>query len=118
LNYLQCQFSWSHGAKKEFIMIEIKEKELALVSGGFWIPILRFIAPVIINSIIYSVNKHRHDEEITATGVAIAAGTGVISGGLGAATGIATGGTIAGAVAWTPGTMAINTAGNMIAEGY
>jgi len=99
-------------------MKTLSASEIQEINGGFWIPLLRVIAPIIVNSIVYAVNKKHHHEDPTVAGFAIAAGTGLISGGVGAATGIATGGTVAGAAAWAPGTIAINASGNLIAKEY
>jgi len=99
-------------------MKHLTSQQLQQVHGGFWVPVFRFVLPVIVNAIVYTVNKIHHHEEPTPTGFAIATGTGMITGGIGAATNIATASTLAGAAAWAPGLVGLNASGNLIAQEY
>ena len=97
-------------------MKELDKYEIEMVSGGFWPILLRIAAPTVLNMLVYSFTKHHKHEEITPQGLAIAGGTGIVSGGIGAAAGVAAGGGLIGSAVWTPGTMAINASGNLIAQ--
>jgi hypothetical protein len=108
---LQCE-------KNKNSIRNLSEKEVMSIGGGFWPAIVRIVLPSVINMIVYTFKKQHNDEEVTPQGLAIAGGAGAISGGLGVAGGVAAGGGIIGNAVWVPSTVAINTTGNLISEGY
>lgn len=67
---------------------------------------------------IYSFNKHYKNEDITGTGLAIAGGAGLLSGGASVGLGAAAGGSLLGPAVWAPTTVTINATGNAIAQQY
>jgi len=66
--------------------------------------------------LVYSVSRKHKGDNITPQGLGIAAGTGLVTGGIGAAGGAAAGGGLIGNAVWTPGTTALNASGNLIAK--
>lgn len=97
-------------------MKELNLNQTKEISGGFWPIVLRIIGPTLINIGIYAFTKKKNHEEMTGQGLAIAAGTGVISGGIGGLGGAAAGGGLVGNAVWLPAAQAINLSGNAIAQ--
>jgi len=97
-----------------WMMKELSKLEIVEVSGGF------FFAPFLWGTIIglgsYMANKAVHKELMTYEGAAIAATFGGVTGGVGGAAAGATGGGIVGNLVWRPGFVAINSAGQAIAQ--
>lgn len=99
-------------------MRTLSKNEVNEVSGGwFWI-VARILAPTIFNMVAYAFAKKHHDEPVTAAGLAIAGGSGVLSGGVSVGLGAAAGGGVLGAAVWAPTTVTINATGNAIAREY
>ncbi len=95
-------------------MKELNHQEIQQASGGF--TFMPFIIGSLINLITYTaVKKYKH-EEITAQGMCVSAATGALTGGLGTACAGAAGGGLIGNAVWRPGFVAINAAGQGIAQ--
>ena len=100
-------------------MKELKEDQVQAVSGGFfWVIVARIAFTSLVNMGIYAASKKHRHEEITGQGLAIAAGSGIVAGGIGGIGGAAAGGGIIGNAVWAPGAQAINASGNAIAQKY
>ncbi len=99
-------------------MKELNSQQAEQISGGWWIMALRIIAPTVINMVVHATKKRQRDEEITAQGLAIAGGAGLIGAGIGVAGGAAAGGTLIGNLVWAPNGMAISASGNAISDKY
>ena len=99
-------------------MKELSTTQTQDISGGFWILALRIIGPTLINMGVYALRKKHNHEEITTQGLAIAAGSGAIAGGIAGLGGAAAGGGLVGNAVWLPGAQAINISGNAIAQKY
>lgn len=92
----------------------MNQEEIDLISGGF--TFLPFIAGTVINLVAYAIQKKVKHEEMTPQGIAISAATGALTGGVGTAAVKAAGAGLAGNIAWRPGFIAINQAGQLIAQ--
>jgi|GEM_PF-6532718 hypothetical protein len=99
-------------------MVPLATLQCITVQGGYFMPLLRVTMPVLINSALYLKGKQRQGQVTSATGLSIAAGTGLITGSIGLATNLATQGTISGSIAWAPTCIAFNSAGKLIAQQY
>ena len=99
-------------------MKELNFQEVEQVNGGWWIAVIRIIAPTVINMVVHSLKKKHRHEEITPQGLAIAGGAGLIGAGIGVAGGAAAGGTLLGNLVWAPNGIAISAAGNAISDKY
>lgn len=99
-------------------MKELNKCSIKEVSGGLWPVVLRVVLPTVINMAAYALNKKKNRQEITPTGLAIAGGSGVLTGGIGAAGSAAAGGGLIGSAVWAPGTIGMNASGNLIAQKY
>lgn len=78
-------------------MRTLDKNEVKEVSGGrFWIA-ARVLFPTIMNMAIYAFTKHKSGDPMSSTGLAIAGGAGLLSGGASTALGTAAGGGLLGA---------------------
>lgn len=96
-------------------MKALRHNEIAGVNGGFF-ALVRVFLPCVLNGVAHVFHKKHREEEITPQGVLIASGTGLITGALGTARSLAAGGGVVGNLTQLPGTIGLNTAGNLIAQ--
>ncbi len=99
-------------------MKELSSSQVEQVSGGFWMIVARIAFTSLVNMGMYAAKKKHRHEEITPQGLAIAAGSGAIAGGVGGIGGAAAGGGLVGNAVWLPGAQALNLSGNAIASNY
>lgn len=97
-------------------MREIYDAECKVVNGGIWAIVGRFVLGSIIGLGGYALKKKHNDEPMTPEGAATAASFGAVTGGVGGTLAKAAGGGIVGNVAWRPGMLAVNAAGQAIAD--
>ncbi len=92
-------------------MKDLSANEVKTVSGGFfWVVFARIAVSSLINMGVYAATKKHRREEITKEGLAIAAGSGVVAGGIGGLGGA--GGGLVGNAVWIPRAQALNASGN------
>lgn len=89
---------------------------LTKINGGFWPVVARFAAGSTVSFLGYAFNKHQEQEPMTPQGAATAATFGAVAGGIGGAAVSAAGGGVVANLVWRPGFMAINAAGQAIAQ--
>jgi hypothetical protein len=95
---------------------ELSMEEQIEVNGGFWHIVARFAVGSAVSLLSYAFNKHKKEEPMTAEGAATAATFGAVTGGIGGAAVGAAGGGVVANLAWRPGFIAINAAGQAIAQ--
>lgn len=100
------------------VVKELNMEEIMEVSGGIWPIIGRIIATSVVSSLVHAFSKKNSNQEITALGIGIAAGTGALGGGVGGILGAAAGGGLVGNAVWMPAAQAITTGGQLISQEY